>query len=118
MIPLSRLIHGEGAGSPVMGTGPASSPEPEHSHDCYRLIRPGITYSLTIGQAILGENGRLLVRCGGSVVEALPHEVRHLVANDSSEPIGKGWPKQGYVPFGAVRRESEGPRGKRGKLTR
>ena len=27
--------------------------EPEHCHDCYRLIRPGQTYFLTIEQAIL-----------------------------------------------------------------
>jgi hypothetical protein len=29
--------------------------EPEHCHACYRLIRPGQTYYLTIGQAILCE---------------------------------------------------------------
>ncbi len=26
--------------------------KPEHCHACYRLIRPGQTYYLTIGQAI------------------------------------------------------------------
>jgi hypothetical protein len=56
--------------------------ELQHSHACYRLIQPGQTYYLTIGQAILCEgcirsadgirvtddlvvvmeNGRLLVR--------------------------------------------------------
>ncbi len=29
--------------------------EPEHCHACYRLIQPGQTYYLTIGQAILCE---------------------------------------------------------------
>ena len=73
--------------------------EPEHCHACYRLIQPGETYYLTVGQAILCEaclgaddalrvsedllvvveDGRLLVRRGGSTVEVFPHEVRRLV---------------------------------------
>ena len=73
--------------------------EPERCHACYRLIQPGQTYYLTIGQAILCkgcirtadairvtddlavvvEEGRLLVRRGDSTVEVLPHEVRRLV---------------------------------------
>ena len=73
--------------------------EPEHCHACYRLIRPGQTYYLTIRQAILCEgcvrtadvirvtddlavvveDGRLLVRRGDSAVVVLPHEVRRLV---------------------------------------
>ena len=71
----------------------------ERCHACFRLIQPGQTYYLTIGQAILCESclgianairvtddlavlveeGRLLVRRSGSTVEILPHEVRHLV---------------------------------------
>ena len=66
--------------------------EPEHCHACYRLIRPGQTYYLTIGQAILCEgcirtadairvtddlavvveDGRLLVRRGDATVVVLP----------------------------------------------
>jgi hypothetical protein len=73
--------------------------KPEHCHARYRLIKPGRTYYLTIGQAILCEgcvrtadairvsndlavvveDGRLLVRRGDSTVVVLPHEVRRLV---------------------------------------
>ncbi len=73
--------------------------EPEHCQACYRLIQPGQTYCLTIGQAILCEGcirtadairvtddlvvvvegGRLLVRRGGATVVVLSHEVRCLV---------------------------------------
>ena len=73
--------------------------EPEHCHACYRLIQPGQTYFLTIGQgivcerctrtadairvtedlAVAVEDGRLVVRRGRTAVEVLPHEVRHLV---------------------------------------
>ena len=73
--------------------------EPGHCHACYRLIKPDQTYYLTIGQAILCEGcvgaadairvaddlvvvveeGRLVVRRGGSTVVVLPHEVRRLV---------------------------------------
>ena len=73
--------------------------EPEHCHDCYRLIKIGEIYHLTIDNAILcpdciratdairlaggltvevGED-RLLVRRGDDVVEVLPAEVRHSV---------------------------------------
>jgi hypothetical protein len=73
--------------------------EPEHCHDCYRLIRRGERCFLTREQAIVcpdcigasdairltggltvevGED-RLLVRRGSAVVEVFPHEVRHLV---------------------------------------
>ena len=73
--------------------------EPEHCHDCYRLIRPGQRYFLTIEQAVvypdcvravdairlkdgltveIGKDTRP-VRHGGSEVEVFPHEVRHLV---------------------------------------
>jgi hypothetical protein len=72
---------------------------PEHCHDCYRLIRPGQRYFLTIEQAVVcsdcvrtadaihlaggltvevREDG-LLVRRGSGTVQVLPHEVRHLV---------------------------------------
>ena len=64
-----------------------------------RFVRPGQTYYLTIGQAILCEgcirttdairvtddlavvveDGRLVVRRGDSTVEVHPHEVRRLV---------------------------------------
>lgn len=71
--------------------------EPEHCHDCYRLVRPVDTYYLTIDNAVLcteciraadairlsggltveiGED-RLLVR-RGDVVEVMLGEVRHL----------------------------------------
>jgi hypothetical protein len=73
--------------------------EPEHCHACYRLIQPGQTYYLTVGQAVLCEDclgaadavrvtddlavvveeGRLLVRRGDSSVEVMPREVRRLV---------------------------------------
>jgi hypothetical protein len=73
--------------------------EPEHCHDCHRLIRAGQRYFLTIEQAVvcpecIGESDavrlaggltievgkdRLLVRRGGSTIEVLPHEMRHLV---------------------------------------
>jgi hypothetical protein len=70
--------------------------EPEHCHACYRLIQPGQTYYVTIGQAILCdicigaadairvtddlafvvEGGRLLVRRGKFAVRAYqPQEV-------------------------------------------
>jgi hypothetical protein len=72
---------------------------PEHCHACYRLIQPGQTYYLTIGQAILCdrcirsadairvtddlvvvvEDKRLLVRRGNLVVEVHRGEVRRLV---------------------------------------
>ena len=73
--------------------------KPEHCHACYRLIQPGQTYHLTIGNAILCgdrmkdtdairvaddlvlviEGDRLVVRRGGASVSLLPSEVRHLV---------------------------------------
>jgi hypothetical protein len=73
--------------------------EPEHCNACYRLIQPGQTYYLTIGQAILCEgcittadairvtedlavvveDGRLLVR-RGTMIEGLPIVSRHLAA--------------------------------------
>jgi hypothetical protein len=73
--------------------------EPEHRHACYRLIHPGQTYYLTVGQAILCEgcirtadairvtddfavvvqDGQLLVRRGDATVAVLPHEVRRLM---------------------------------------
>jgi hypothetical protein len=73
--------------------------EPEHCHACYRLVRPGPTYYLTMGQVILCEgclevadairvtdelavvveDGRIQVRRGDAAVEVLPREVRHLV---------------------------------------
>ena len=72
--------------------------EPEHCHACYRLIQPGQTYYLAVGQAILCEgcirtadavrvtddlavaveDGRLLVRRGDSAVVVLPREVGHV----------------------------------------
>jgi hypothetical protein len=73
--------------------------EPEHCHDCYRLIRPGQRYFLTIEDAVLCpdcarradairlargltveiQEDRRLVGRGKAVVEVLPGEVRHLV---------------------------------------
>lgn len=73
--------------------------EPEHCHDCYRLIRRGQRYFLTIEQAVVcadciraedavrlaggltvevGDD-RLLVRRGSAWVEFLTREARHLV---------------------------------------
>ena len=80
--------------------------KPEHCHACYRLMLPGQTYYLTVGQAVLCnhcitdhdairvtddltvvvEDGQLLVRRGGSTVEVLPSEVRCLV----DAPCGQG----------------------------
>ena len=40
--------------------------EPEHCHACYRLIQPGQTYYLTIGQAILCEGLHQSRRCNPS----------------------------------------------------
>ena len=71
--------------------------EPEHCHACYRLIQPGQTYYLTIGQAVLCEDcigaadairvaddlvvvvedGRLLVRRNRATVEILPSKAWH-----------------------------------------
>ena len=73
--------------------------KPEHCHDCYRLIRPGERYFLTMelaalcpdcarttdairlagGLTVEVREDRLLVRRGGAVVKVFPHEVRHLV---------------------------------------
>ena len=75
------------------------SEEPEHCHDCYRLISPGQRYFLTMelaalcpdcaetadairlsdGLTVEVEQDRVLVRRGTAVVEVFPHEVRHLV---------------------------------------
>ena len=73
--------------------------EPEHCHDCYRLIRPGQRYFLTIEQAVVypdcaegadavrlaggltvevGED-KLVVRRGSDMFEVSPNEVRRLV---------------------------------------
>jgi hypothetical protein len=71
--------------------------EPEHCDACYRLIQPGQTHYLTIGQAILCEgcirtadafrvtddlavvveDGRLQVRRGSATVEVSPSEAGH-----------------------------------------
>ena len=71
--------------------------KPEHCRACCRLIRPGQTYYLTIGQAILCEDcfgeadeirvtddlavvvadGRLLMRRGIAAVEVSPSEAGH-----------------------------------------
>ncbi len=73
--------------------------EPEHCDACYRLIRAGETYYLTVGNAMLCgdcikdtdairvaddlvvviEEGRLVVRRGEASVTLLPSEVRHSV---------------------------------------
>ena len=72
---------------------------PEHCFACFRLIRPGDTYYLTIEQEVLcadcalvegvirvRENlavevkrDRLVVRRGKAEVEVFPGEIRHLV---------------------------------------
>ena len=72
--------------------------DPEHCHDCCRLIQAGETHDLTIDNAVLCPDciretdairldggrmvelreDRLLLRRGYEVVEALPDEVRHL----------------------------------------
>jgi hypothetical protein len=94
---------------------------PEHCHDCYRLIRPGQRYFLTIEQAVVcsdcvrtadaihlaggltvevREDG-LLVRRGSGTVQVLPHEVRHvveaaatLVNRQAPEGIGDSQPSR------------------------
>ena len=73
--------------------------EPVHCHACYRLIRPGQTYHLTMGQAILCEgcitapdairvtdglavvieDRMLRVRRGDARVEVVLGDVRHPV---------------------------------------
>ena len=73
--------------------------KPEHCFACYRLIRPGQIYYLTIegivhcedcalsagvirvreGLASTAKRDRLLVRRGGAEVEVFPSEIRHLV---------------------------------------
>ena len=73
--------------------------EPEHCHACFRLIRPGQTYYLTIEHDVLCadcalvdeiirvrddlavevKRDRLLVRRGETEVEVFPGEIRHLV---------------------------------------
>jgi hypothetical protein len=79
--------------------------EPEHCHDWCRLIRPDQTYILTTEQAVvdpdcvtvadasrlgggltveLGED-RLLVRCGSSDVEVLPHVLPHVPTRKASQ---------------------------------
>jgi hypothetical protein len=81
--------------------------EPEHCFACYRLIRPGQTYYLTIEQEVLCadcaldegvirvredlalevKRDRLVVRRGQAKVEVLPGEVRHLL-NALAEAAG------------------------------
>ena len=74
--------------------------EPEHCPDCCRVIRGGERYFVKVEQAVvcpdwvrkedairlpggltveIGEN-RLLLRRGRTEIEALPHEVRHIIA--------------------------------------
>jgi hypothetical protein len=73
--------------------------EPEHCSACFRLIRPGQTYYLTIentvlfadcalGEGVIRVRGdlaveikrdRLLIQRGKSGVEVCPNEIRHLV---------------------------------------
>ena len=73
--------------------------EPEHCHACYRLIRPGQTYYLTIENTVLCtdcalservirvrddlavevKRDRLLIGRGSSEVEVFAGEIRHLV---------------------------------------
>ena len=73
--------------------------EPEHCHACYRLIRPGQTYYLTIEDTVLCadcalsegvirvrddlavevKRVRLLIGRGNSEVEVFASEIRHLV---------------------------------------
>ena len=73
--------------------------KPEHCFACYRLIRPGHTYYLTIdgivhcedcalaqgvirvreNLAVEVKRDRLLVRRGKAEVEVFPSEIRHLV---------------------------------------
>jgi hypothetical protein len=97
--------HSEAKGSTALTETPTKvqpgfvAQEPEHCHDCYRLIRPGQRYFLTIEQAVLCPDcirtsdsirlagglsvevghDRLLVRRGSDVIEVLAGEVRHLV---------------------------------------
>ena len=74
--------------------------KPEHCFSCYRLIRPGQTYYLTIegivhcedcalseGVIRVGEDlaieirrDRLLIQRGKAEVEVFPGEIRHLVS--------------------------------------
>jgi hypothetical protein len=73
--------------------------ESEHCHECYRLIRPGQRYFLTIEQAAVCPDGigaadavrlaggltievwedRLQLRRGSMALVAFPHQVRHRV---------------------------------------
>jgi hypothetical protein len=95
----------EAKGTTVMTATPTDdqpgfvAEEPEHCHGCYRLIQPGETYYLTVGQAILceaclesadairvsddlavvAEEERILVRRESAAVAVHPREVRRLL---------------------------------------
>ena len=109
--------------------------EPVHCHDCYRLIRPGQAYFLTIedlvlcpdcigaadairlsgGLTVKVREGRLLIHRGSPDVEVFPREVRHLVAYDSSESTGAEWRGIGMRVLGgsSVGVERSGPQERR-----
>ena len=83
--------------------------KPGRCFACFRLIRPGQTYYLTMEQEVLCadcaldegvihvredlvvdvKRDRVVVRRGEAEVEVLPHEIRHLV-NALAEAGGKG----------------------------